>query len=109
MRRSYRLTIESLAHIMERHLYKIPRHPNVGKFYISVLQILALIRDAYNAPQINVPGCTHLKREVDTGIIIGHDCNQVTTSVITILTDAAGLILTAFPGKMKTQTSVSNL
>lgn len=108
-RKSYYITVNALAHIMERHYYKIPRYPNVSKFTISVVEILSLLREANTEPFTPVIGSTYLKRVIETGSIIGHDFNQLPTSLLTVLTDSGGRILTAFPGCMKSQTSISNL
>ncbi|UPK72861.1 hypothetical protein [Chitinophaga filiformis] len=108
-RKSYYITVGALTHIMERHYFKIPRHPNVSKFTIPVVEILALLRDANIEPVEQVTGTIYLKRVIDTGKIIGHDFNQLPTSLLTVLTDSGGRILTAFPGCMKSQTSISNL
>lgn len=108
-RKSYYITVGALAHIMERHHYKIPRHPNVSKFTIPVVEILALLRDANTEPVEQATGATYLKRVIDTQKIIGHDFNQLPTSLLTVLTDSGGRILTAFPGCIKSQTSISNL
>jgi hypothetical protein len=44
-RKTYYITISSLAHILERHYYKIPRHPDSGKFTIPIPEILSHLRD----------------------------------------------------------------
>lgn len=108
-RKSYYITVNALAHIMERHHYKIPRHPNVGKFTIPVIDILSLLRDAHTAPVLPVPGSLNYKRLIDVGSVIGHDYNQLPTSFLTVLTDSGGRIITAFPGCMKEQTRFRNL
>jgi hypothetical protein len=108
-RKSYYITINALAHIMERHHYKILRYPNVSKFTIPVIDILSLLREANTAPAAPVPGSLYFKRLIDTGYIIGHDYNQLPTSLLTVLTDSGGRIITAFPGFMKEQTSLLNL
>ena len=38
-RKNYYITISSLAHILERHYYKIPRYPDSGKFTIPIPDI----------------------------------------------------------------------
>ena len=35
-RKTYHLGIAAMAHILEWHYYKIPRHPGTGKFHIPV-------------------------------------------------------------------------
>lgn len=108
-RKSYYITVNALAHILERHHYKIPRHPHVSKFTIPVVNILAMIRDAANTPGEPMPDTIYLSRLIDTGKIIGHDFNGHPTSLLTILTDSAGRIITAFPGRRKEQTSIQKL
>jgi hypothetical protein len=44
-RKTHYITISSLAHILERHYYKIPRHPDCGKFTIPIPDILSHLRD----------------------------------------------------------------
>lgn len=109
LRRTYYIGINALAHIMERHHCKILRYPNVSKFTVPVIDILALLRDANTAPAVPVPGTLNFQRVIDTGNMIGYDYNQLPTSFLTVLTDSGGRIMTAFPGCMKTQTSLQNL
>jgi len=108
-RKSYYLTVTALAHIMERHHYKILRHPHVSKFTIPVIDILSLLRDANSGSALPVAGTLYLSRLIDTGSIIGHDANGLPTSLLTVLTDSGGRIITAFPGCRKGQTHVHNL
>jgi len=108
-RHSFYLTITSLAHIMERHHYKILRHPNVSKFTIPVTDILSLLRDAATAEAIPVSGTMNFQRVIDTGSTIGFDYHQLPTKLLTVLTDSGGRIMTAFPGCLKAQTSIRNL
>jgi hypothetical protein len=87
-----------LAHIIERHYYKINRYPHAGKFHISVIEILHDIRKAYILPVVPVPGCQNFQRIMQTQQSIGYDKNGQPASIITILTDAGGKIITAYPG-----------
>jgi hypothetical protein len=98
LRKTYYLSLPVLAHILERHYYKINRYPNAGKFTIPVVDILHYIREAFSLPVYPLPGCLNFQRVMDTGKNIGFDKNGLTVQVITILTDAAGRIITAFPG-----------
>lgn len=61
-RRSCYCSVTALADILERHYYKIPRHPEAGKFHIPVTVILHLIREASRLPASPVPGSCHFQR-----------------------------------------------
>lgn len=98
IRKSYYLSVKTLAHIIERHYYKIPRYPHAGKFHITVCEILQHIRDAYKTPASSAPGCLNFQRTLQTPHAIGFDKNGQPAYCITILTDAGGRIITAFPG-----------
>lgn len=95
--KDYYLTVTTLAHILERHYYKINRYPHAGKFYIPVTDILNYIRDAYAITPVAING-TNFQRAIHTAAPIGHDKNGNETNIITILTDAGGKIITVFPG-----------
>lgn len=97
-RRTYFMNIAALTHILERHYYKIPRHPATSKFTIPVTEILTHLRNASTEAAQPVPGSLTLQRVIDTGTVIGFDPNRVPTTHITVLTDSGGRILTAFPG-----------
>lgn len=98
LRKTYYLSLPVLAHILERHYFRINRYPNAGKFTIPVAEILHYIREAFAAPASPLPGCLNFQRVLDTGKNIGFDKSGLPVQVITILTDAAGKIITAFPG-----------
>jgi hypothetical protein len=97
-RKTYYITISSLAHILERHYYKIPRHPDSGKFTIPIPEILSHLRDISSEPGTPIPGSLDLQRTVNVHKVIGFDRNQLPTTYITVLTDSGGRIMTAFPG-----------
>ena len=97
-RKTYWLTPSALTHIIERHYYKIPRHPNTGKFHIPLIEILHHIREAFHLPATPVTGCGNFQRILQTEHSIGFDKYGQPTNIITILTDAGGKIITAFPG-----------
>jgi hypothetical protein len=97
-RKTYYITISSLAHILERHYYKIPRHPDSGKFTIPIPEILSHLRDISSEPGTPIPGSLDLQRTVNVNNVIGFDRNQLPTTYITVLTDSGGRIMTAFPG-----------
>jgi hypothetical protein len=98
LRKTYYLPLSSLAHILERHHYKIPRHPGTSKFTIAVPEILSYLRDISEEPGTPVAGSLDFKRTVNVGKIVGFDRDQLPTTYITVLTDSGGRILTAFPG-----------
>lgn len=104
LRKTYYLTVPALAHILERHYYKINRYPHAGKFTVPVVEILHYIREAFSLPAAPLPGCGDFQRVMQTNNTIGFDKNGQATNTITILTDAGGKIITAFPGYCQHQT-----
>lgn len=96
--KSHYLTAAALAHILERHYFKIPRYPNAGKFTIPVTAIVSYIRDAVNQPAEPVPCSGNLQRILDAGQHIGFDQYGKPANIITVLSDTGGKIVTAFPG-----------
>jgi hypothetical protein len=97
-RRSYYLTATALAHILERHYYKIPRHPEAGKFNIPIPAILHWLREAGDAPAEPLPGSMNFTRVLEAPEPIGFDKNGKATCCITVITRTGGEIVTAFPG-----------
>ena len=97
-RKTYFLSASSLTHIMERHYYKISRHPGCGKFTVDVPTIVHWIKEVYHCEPSPIIGSLNFKRSLDTGIIIGFDKNGQSTTFITVLTHPGGEIKTAFPG-----------
>jgi hypothetical protein len=106
-RKNYYITISSLAHILERHYYKIPRHPESSKFTIPVPEILSHLRDISAEPGTPTPGSFDMQRTVNVNKIVGFDRNQLPTSYITVLTDSGGRIITAFPGLNPARTGIN--
>lgn len=100
-RKTYHLGPTALAHIIERHYYKIPRHPGTGKFNIALPVILQHIREAGSIEPIPVAGSLHLQRLYKAAEPVGFDKNGEPTAAITIITDAGGAIITAFPGTLQ--------
>lgn len=96
--KNYYLCVTALAHILERHYYKVPRYPHTGKFHIPVLDILHHIREAHSLPVTPINGCLNFQRIIKTEQPIGFDKDGQPTNLITILTDGGGKIITAFPG-----------
>ncbi len=103
LRKGSYLSSKALAHILERHYYKVPRHPLTGKFTIPIPQIVACIRDACQQLPQEVPCSPHLQRILDTGTPLGHDASGNTVTIITVITSTGGEIITAFPGVIPPQ------
>jgi hypothetical protein len=100
-RKDFYLTAKSFAHIIERHYYKISRHPEAGKFTIPVPDLLALLKQTRHLPTTPIPGRDGIYREVDVGKIIGYDRAGRNTSFVTLISHPQGRIETAFPGIME--------
>jgi hypothetical protein len=98
LRKNYYLSIPALAHILERHYYKIPRYLNTGKFHIPLTEILHHIREAQALHVTPANGSLNFQRIITTKQPIGFDKNGQPTNTIIILTDAGGKIITVFPG-----------
>ncbi len=96
-KRDYYLTATALAHILERHYYRINRHPQTGKFHIPVTEILEHIRSAYIIAPAPMNGSCNYRRVWDTGNVIGFDNIGNPASCIIVITDNSGKIVTAFP------------
>jgi hypothetical protein len=105
-RKSYYISVTALAHMLERHYYTIPRHPAASKFTVPLIELLSYLRDASTEPASPIPGTLHFKRTLMLDKTIGIDLDHVPTCLLTILTDAGGRIVTAFPGSYK---SIPNL
>ncbi|MBO9618505.1 MAG: hypothetical protein J7539_05655 [Niabella sp.] len=101
LRKSWYLSATTLAHILERHYYKVPRHPLASKFTISIPAIVAAIRDAYQQQPEPLPDSTLLQRVWDADTPVGYDITGRVVSMVTVITDASGEIITAFPGVAK--------
>ncbi len=98
LQKSYYLSIRALAHILERHYYRIPRYPHAGKFHIPVTELLHHIRQAFAVEPKPIPGKLTLLRVFCADSSVGFDRNGKATIHISIITDAGGNIVTAFPG-----------
>ena len=101
LRRTFYLTAPAIAHILERHYHKIPRYPTTGKFTISVCDIMACIRDSFGQESVPVNGSLYIQRVKDFQHTIGFDHSGHATSIITVISDHGGRIITAFPGRLK--------
>ena len=102
LRKSWYLSVTVLAHILERHYYKLPRHPLAGKFTISIPEIVNAIKDAGQLPSEPIAGSTNLQRVWEAGYPLGYDPAGNTVTSMTIISSAAGEIITAFPGRLAT-------
>jgi len=108
LRKGSYLSSKALAHILERHYYKVPRHPLTGKFTIPIPQIVACIRDACQQQPQTMSCSPHLQRVWDACTPLGYDPSGNTVTTITLITSTGGEIITAFPGVIppeKTQSS----
>ena len=101
LKKTYYLSATAFAHILERHYYKIQRYPYTSKFTIPMVDILTYIRDSYVLNTSPVNGSIYLQRTIDTGKIIGFEVSGNSTSIITIMSDQGGRIITAFPGTIQ--------
>ena len=100
LRKSHYLSASALAHILERHYFKIPRYPNAGKFTIPVASIVSYLRDAGAQTTMPVSNSCNVQRVIDAKQIIGFDKYGKPASVITVISDGGGKIITAFPGTL---------
>jgi hypothetical protein len=98
-RKTFYLSPTSLAHLLERHYYKISRHPGCGKFTIDIPAIVHWIRESFFSEPSAIAGSLNFKRTLDTLTQIGFDKDGRSTTSITVITDPGGEIKTAFPGK----------
>lgn len=95
---NYYMSASSLAHILERHYHKLGRHPHTGKFCIPVIEILWHIRQAEDCKtEINI-GKPGTYRQHNCQSNIGYDQDGNNTSMLTVICDSHGTIITAFPG-----------
>jgi hypothetical protein len=97
-KRTFYLSASALAHIVERHYYKIPRHPGCGKFTIPLADLLGYIRDAYDQPSMPLRGTINVQRIIHADRNIGFDQAGASTHEMTIISNPTGMIITAFPG-----------
>ena len=95
----YYLSVTAMAHIIVRHYYKMNRYPHASKFNIPVIDILYLIRDAYAVTPVPMDG-NLFQRTMESAATIGYDKNGIETNILSVLTDAGGKIITAYPGKV---------
>lgn len=93
---SYYLTAYGLAHILDRHYYKIDRYADKAKFTISVAEIVKLIRQASVLQVEEIAGKSE-RRVLYAGRIIGKSPTGQPCEHISIITDAYGYIRTAYP------------
>jgi hypothetical protein len=98
LRKTYYLSVTSLAHLLEKHYYKISRHPGCSKFTIAVPDIVHWIREAFHTEPIPVAGSLNYRRCFDTGTETGFTKEGASTTFITVITEPGGAVVTAFPG-----------
>lgn len=95
--KQYRISISSLAHILERHYHKSLRHPDTGKFLIPVWEILDRLKEAAAVEPEPMPGSINFKRALECDSPIGIDRHGHTSWTIQVITDHSGLVLSAYP------------
>jgi hypothetical protein len=100
LRKTYYLSVTSLAHLPEKHYYKISRHPGCSKFTISVFDMVHWIREAFHTDAVPVTGSLNYRRCLDTGTVTGFTKEGADTTLITVITEPGGEVKTAFPGKL---------
>ena len=61
-RKTYYLPATSLAHLLEKHYYKIARHPGCGKFTIDIANIVYWIKEAGHTEPQSISGSLNFKR-----------------------------------------------
>jgi filamentous hemagglutinin len=99
------VTNEGIDHINDRHLDPTV---NASQFFIDENDLRTLLQDPATAStpitqEISSTKGTMYIREVDVGKTIGSDKSNggQPTSVMTVLTDKYGNLVTVFPGKLK--------
>jgi len=97
-RKSFYLSASTLAHIVERHYYKIRRYPECSKFTIPLAEVLHFIKSSFEHPASPLNGTMNVQRVMDAGKTIGYDQSGQATSQLTVISDQGGKIVTAFPG-----------
>jgi hypothetical protein len=108
LRRKFYLSATALAHILERHYYKIQRYPNTSKFIIPVVDIIACIRDAFQQAPVAINGSLYVQRVMDVQRMIGFDLTGQSTQIITVISNTDGRIVTAFPGELLLRRAVTD-
>lgn len=81
LRKTYYLSVKSLAHILEKHYYKISRHPGCSKFTIRIPEIVHYIREAFHAEASPAYSSLNFQRSMHTGRVIGYMREGKETSV----------------------------
>jgi hypothetical protein len=86
-----------LAHVMARHFPGGAE--TAGKSLFNAGESFpALVREADSFPPVAQKVGSNFQRVVDAGRIIGVDYAGKATSIYTVITDAAGDLITMFPG-----------
>jgi hypothetical protein len=98
-RKTYYLSASALAHILERHYFKISRHPACGKFTIDIPAIVHWIKETFFSEPLPIQGSLNFRRSIDTNTLIGFDKEGQQTTFITVITEPGGAVKTAFPGQ----------
>ena len=94
-RKTWHLTVTARRISSKDIIIKYPA--GTGKFHIALPVILHYIREAGSIEPTAIPGCLHLQRVLHTTESVEFDKNGAVTYSITISSDPAGSIITAFP------------
>ena len=92
------LTAACFSEILVNHYYKIQKEQDTARFCIPVHDIILYMQAAAEDPAEPVPDRPFFQTLANAGEFIGYDRNNFPTCFFTILSDASGRILTAFPG-----------
>ena len=102
-RKTFHLSVKATAHILEKHYYKINRYPQSGKFTIPLTGIIEKVKEAGEQIAEPISGSLNFKRVVTATEVIGFSRNGQSVKEYTVITDAAGNVITAFPGLLRNQ------
>lgn len=95
------VTEEGFTHVMKRH-YLEGFFPKKSKFTMGVREIVGLIKNSAQVPKRILTNSGNFERVIDAGRVVGIDgFTQQPTTMMTIITNAAGDLQSAFPGVLK--------
>ena len=86
-RHDYYMSCRAMAHILERHYYKISRHSNCSKFTIPLMDIVSCIMKAAQQPTRPIPNSVYLQRTITEPEDIGLDKYGHPVHTITVITE----------------------
>lgn len=94
---SYCLTGYGLAHILDKHFYKVNRFPDASKFTIPITEIVRLIRLGFLRGEKESTKTGGTMRVLEVGKVIGVCKDGCLTRKMAIVTDGNGQIRSAYP------------